>query len=109
MSPMLQHLVWRPLERPMMLPLTDYAATLSEALAEMPQVPAWRPLEGPMMLPLTDYAVTLSTALAEMPPVAPAPVLTPELPTERFLVASWSPTRRLRRTDVTTTAARRKW
>ncbi|KAG0436147.1 hypothetical protein HPB47_018117 [Ixodes persulcatus] len=38
MSPMLHHLVWRQLERPMMLPLTDYAATLLEPIAEMPQV-----------------------------------------------------------------------
>ncbi|KAG0414480.1 hypothetical protein HPB47_008360 [Ixodes persulcatus] len=106
MSPMLQHLVWRQLERPMMLPLTDYAATLLEAIAEMPQVPAWRPPEGPMILPLTNYAVALSEAPSDMPPVVPASVLSSKPPTRQFLMASWSPSRRLRGTDVTATAAR---
>ncbi|CAN7981162.1 unnamed protein product, partial [Ixodes pacificus] len=91
MSPMLQHLVWRPLERPMMLPFTDYAVTLSEAIAEIPQVPAWRPPEGPMILPLTSYAVTRSEALSKMPPVVPASVLPSKPPTRQFLVSSWSP------------------
>ncbi|KAG0416167.1 hypothetical protein HPB47_006651 [Ixodes persulcatus] len=36
MNPMLQLLVWRPLERPTMLPLTVYAVALSGALEEMP-------------------------------------------------------------------------
>ncbi|EEC07473.1 hypothetical protein IscW_ISCW018790 [Ixodes scapularis] len=91
MSPMWQHLVWRPLERPMMLPLTDYAAMLSEAIAEMPHVPAWHPPKGPMIPPLTNYAVTLSEALSEMPLVVSASVLSSKPPTRQFLVASWSP------------------
>ncbi|CAN7981157.1 unnamed protein product, partial [Ixodes pacificus] len=91
MSPMLQHLVWRPLERPMLLPLTVYAATRSKAIAEMPQVRAWRPPEGSMILPLTNYPVTLSEALSKMPPVVPASVISSKPPTRQFLVASWFP------------------